>query len=138
MPGCRTIYEYSGVKLFSNPRFNAPDLRKRQIGRTLVWPPEQKKPPPLHSRHVSQVVGFARIARHIRKVNSSPLARLMITDWSIAIINPHLRFSAYVIALERIPAIADQVENQHCPRNNKQQVNKLTPDAANHAQQPQN
>jgi hypothetical protein len=41
-------------------------------------------------------------------------------------------------ASERAPAIADQVENQHCPRNDKQQVNKLTADAANYAQQPQN
>lgn len=35
-------------------------------------------------------------------------------------------------------AIADQVEDQNCPRNNNQQMNELAADAAYHAQQPQN
>jgi hypothetical protein len=35
-------------------------------------------------------------------------------------------------------AITYKVEDQHCSRNKKQKVNKLTADAAYQAQQPQN
>jgi hypothetical protein len=41
-------------------------------------------------------------------------------------------------ALDQFAATADQVEDQHYRRNNEQQVNQPTADAADHSQTPQN
>ncbi len=39
--------------------------------------------------------------------------------------------------LESRTAIPDQIEDQQCPRNNEQQMNELTADIADYAQEPQ-
>lgn len=49
---------------------------------------------------------------------------------------PGTNNGAAAFRLDGRPAAAEQVEDQHYRRNNKQQVDQTTPDAADHPQQP--